>query len=451
MSPPLDAPSAAPAEPIVAETCDVLVIGGGPSGSTAAALLAERGIDVVLLEKEHHPRFHVGESLLPRNMQVLDRLGVRDRVAAMGVHKPGAEFVLDETGQSTKFDFGNSLNKRYTFAYQVRRAQFDEMLFETARERGARALMGMRVTDVSLGAGGVGTRVTAVDDGGQAHVFMPRFVLDASGRDTFMANRLRTKESNKDNNTAAVFAHFRGVETRTGDLEGYITVHLVDDGWFWMIPLPNGVMSVGFVGTQAAFKQRRGTMVEFFEQRLRASPMVSARMIRAERIGDVEAAGNYSYRARAAHGDGYMMIGDAFAFLDPIFSSGVLLAMTTGERGADVAATWLENPSAARALARKAEKSVRAEMKSLSWLVYRINTPVLRYMFMSPKNTFRMRDGIVTLLTGNLGYSPKLIGPVIALKLVFYFVSFMHRLGWRDPSIPPPRAAMPTLAADAAD
>jgi flavin-dependent dehydrogenase len=425
-------PSPAPGPgPVPAERCDVLVIGGGPAGSTAAALLAERGLDVVLLEKDAHPRFHIGESLLPRNLRIFDRLGLAERVAAIGVHKPGAEFVSDATGQSVAFAFALARVQGDKHAYQVRRAEFDQLLFAAAREKGARACERTRVTDVAEGPDGT-LRVTAVAEDSQGdtttRTLDARFVLDASGRNTFMSSRLGIKDSNKRHNTAAVFAHYRHVAARGGDLRGYISIHLVRDGWFWLIPLPDEVMSVGFVGDPQAFKRQRGRMSEFLAERLRDSPTVWARMTRAERISDVVGTGNYAYRARRSWGDRWLMIGDAFAFIDPVFSSGVLLAMTMGELGAKVACTWLENPRRGAALARRTERQVRAAMDRIGWLIYRINTPAMRELFLSPSNRLGMRDGLISLLAGNLRPDPRMIVPVLAFKCVYYILSAVRRL-----------------------
>lgn len=405
---------------------DVLVIGGGPAGSTAAAMLAKQGRHVVLLEKETHPRFHIGESLLPRNLDILERLGVLDEVRAIGVHKPGAEFVSDRTGRSCAFPFAQALNKARTSAWQVRRSDFDALLFRHAARCGADARENTRVSDIAFGAGRA--TVTAQGPGG-ALEFHPRYVLDASGRDTFLAGRMRLKHANKKNNTAAMYAHFRGVERRHGELDGYISIHLAEDGWFWLIPLPGDVMSVGFVGNQAAWKGRQGSAQSIFRDRIAGSPTVAARVGDAEMVSEIFSTGNYSYRAREGHGDGYLLIGDAYGFVDPMFSTGVLMAMTAGELGAEAAHAWLDDPARGQALAARTNRELAAAMDRIGWLIYRINDPVMRSLFMAPKNVLWMRDGIINMLAGNLRGDLRAVLPILSFKAVYHTLSFLHRRG----------------------
>ncbi|MDE2007043.1 MAG: tryptophan 7-halogenase [Rhodospirillales bacterium] len=422
--------SAAPASSR-SQTCDVLIVGGGPAGSTAAALLAARGRDVVLVDKDRHPRFHIGESLLPRNLAIFDRLGVRERIHALGVFKPGAEFVADATGEKAHFSFAAGLDRRFTHCYQVPRAEFDLALIENAEAAGARVLQETRVGDIAFAPDGA-ARVEARAADGTTREIAARFVLDATGRDTLLAGRFGLKAPDKRINTAAVYGHFRGVEARAGELEGCITVHLAEGGWFWMIPLPGGIMSVGFVGGPEAFKSRTGLMADFLFARIAASPTVAARMRDAVLTAEIVATGNYSYRASAGWGEGWMLIGDAFGFLDPVFSSGVLLAMASAEMGAEVADAWLDDPRAGRARARRAEKRLRASMDELAWLIGRINDPVMRAMFLRPRNTLRMRDGLISVLAGHFLYERPGYGlPLKAFKATYYLMAGARRLGLR--------------------
>lgn len=427
-------------------SCDILVVGGGPAGSTAAALLAEQGRDVLLLEKDSHPRFHIGESLLPRNQAIIKRLGLLDEVTRIGVHKPGAEFVSDETGRSASFDFANALNKDHKYAWQVRRSEFDALLFATAARRGARTRERTRVTDVQFAsAPGERADVAATGPDGALRI-RPRFVLDASGRDTFLAGRMQLKAADKRNNTAALYAHFHGVEQRRGALEGYITVHLARDGWFWVIPLPEGVTSVGFVGNQSAFKGRKGTPRELFLDRIAQSPTLRARMAGAELVSEIVSTGNYSYRATSGYGDGYLMIGDAYGFVDPMFSTGVLFAMSGGELGAEAASAWLDDPANGRALCERACRDLARGMDRITWMITRINDPVLRTLFLAPRNTLGMRDGIINLLAGNLSWNLRAALPVLAFKGVYHATRLLSRAGF-GPKLPEGRGAAPALAA----
>jgi len=408
---------------------DIVIIGGGPAGSTAAAFLAMKGRHVVLVEKEAHPRFHIGESLLPRNLDIFERLGVLEQVRGIGVHKPGAQFVSDRTGRSSAFPFANALNRDRSHAWQVKRADLDALLFANAVKQGATAFEQTRVTEVQLGQHGQRAIVTARTKDGGTVEWQPRYLLDASGRDTFMAARLNVKDSNKYNNTAAMYAHFTGVTRLEGDLPGYIRIHLAEDGWFWLIPLPGDITSIGFVGNQSAWKGRQGTVEELFASRIASSPSVAARTVGATMVSEVFSTANYSYRARQGHGDGFLMIGDAYGFVDPMFSTGVLMAMTAGELGADAADAWLDDPARGRKLADRTNRELARAMDRISWLIYRINDPVMRTMFMSPSNRFYMRDGIINMLAGNLRGNLRSVIPIACFKLAYHFLTALHRRG----------------------
>jgi flavin-dependent dehydrogenase len=204
--------------------CDVLVIGGGPAGSTAATLLAQRGYAVTLLEKAHHPRFHIGESLLPANLLLLEKLGVADEIRDIGMEKWGAEFVSPCHDNKQVYEFAGAIDKSMPMAYQVRRSEFDEILIRNASRKNARVVEGCQVQDVVFLADNTGAEVKACHDDGSIETVRARFILDASGRDTFLGNHFKAKKRNKKHNSAAIYGHFSGVERHEGKAAGNITL-----------------------------------------------------------------------------------------------------------------------------------------------------------------------------------------------------------------------------------
>ena len=408
----------------------MLVVGGGPAGSTIASLLAQDGRDVVVLEKDLFPRFHIGESLLPLNLPLFDRLGVADEVERIGVYKPGAEVVSDQHARAATFRFDCNPYLSVNHSYHVRRADFDKLLLDNSRRLGATVFEGTRVTGVEFAVDGR-PAVTAVGPDEAPLQWFPRFLVDASGRDTLLLKRLGRKRINRRNNTAAVFGHFRNVPRRGGNAEGMITMHLFEHGWFWMIPLPDHVMSVGLVGTRSFFKTRAEDLDSFFARAVAASGSLAKRMKNAKLISPLVATANYSYDARRCAGDGYILIGDAAAFIDPLFSSGVMMAMSSAAFGAEAVHAWLDDRKLGERLLRNYERHLRRGLNSLSWLIYRINTPVLRDIFMSSFDVFNTRNGLLAILAGDFYEPPRLLSPLRRLQLAYGCLYLLSKLGLR--------------------
>lgn len=420
---------------IDAEPCDVFVIGGGPAGSTIAALLAGQGRDVVVAEKARHPRFHIGESLLPANAELFDRLGVRDQVEAMGMPKFGIEFVSPDHDHRSYLEFSEAWNKSQPYAWQVRRSELDELLFRNAQTRGARALEGCRIREVVFDADGA--LVSGTLDDGTRRTWRARFVVDASGRDTFLAGKLGCKRKNPRHNTSALFAHYTGARRLPGRQEGNITLMWFRHGWFWFIPLADGTTSVGAVCWPYYLKARDKPVRQFFDDTIALCPELVDRLKDATRVDDaVHATGNYSYSSTHSSGDRYLLLGDAFTFIDPMFSSGVYLAMQNAFDGAEVVAARLDHPATAASARRRFDARMRKGPREFSWFIYRVTNPTIRHLFMYPANPLRVKEALMALLAGDVfGRSP--IQPSLwVLKGIYYLISLgnLRRSfrGWRQ-------------------
>jgi len=412
--------------------CDVLVVGGGPAGSTISTLLAERGRDVVMMEKAHHPRFHIGESLLPANVALFDKLGVRAEVERIGMPKYGVEFVSPDHAKPASVEFAEAWDKTMPYAWQVRRADLDDILFRNAARKGARTLEGYRVRDVAFDDGGATVNVE-LDDGAK-QTWRTRFLVDASGRDTLLANHFKCKQKNTRHNSSAIYGHFTGATRLEGKMEGNITIFWFAHGWFWFIPLADGTTSVGAVCWPYYLKSRGGKpMAEFFRDTIASCKGLAARLEGATLVGDeVHATGNYSYSSAISSGERFLMLGDAYAFIDPVFSSGVFLAMQGGFEALPVVEAALDMPSKAVALRKRFDARVRFGPREFSWFIYRVTNPTMRELFMEPQNPLRVKEALLSLLAGDIYGKTPIWRAIRIMKAVYYLVS-IGKLGrtWR--------------------
>ncbi|MCA1978964.1 MAG: tryptophan 7-halogenase [Thiobacillus sp.] len=406
--------------------CDVLVIGGGPAGSTVAPLLAEKGYRVVMLEKARHPRFHIGESLLPANLPLFERLGVADAVKAIGMEKWGAEFVSPCHDATQVFQFAEAWDKSMPYAYQVKRAEFDEILIRNAAQKGVEVHEGCQVEAVDFQPDDTAT-IRARHDDGRETEWQARFVVDASGRDTFLARRFQIKHRNPRHNSAAVYGHFAHARRNAGQAEGNITIFWFEHGWFWFIPMMNDTTSVGMVTWPYHMKTRAGrSLRQFLLDNIATCPALAQRLQEARLLTEVEATGNFSYVAERTHGANYLLLGDAYAFIDPVFSSGVWLAMHSGVLGAETVDTCLARPAAAPAALKRFDAQMRHGPKQFSWFIYRVTNPIMRDFFMGPKNIFRVKEALLSVLAGDIFGKTPIWRSIRVFKTIYYLANVLQ-------------------------
>jgi flavin-dependent dehydrogenase len=324
---------------------DVVVIGGGPAGATAATLVAKAGFRVQLLERERFPRYHVGESLIPETFWVLDRLGMLPKLrGSRFIEKHSVQFVTEQGKLSEPFYFADYKPHESSQTWQVTRAEFDHAMLENAREHGVDVHEGMRVLDV-LFENGRAVGVRAVDEAGVEREIRSSIVVDAAGQSGLILDRLGLREWDPVLKKAAIWTYWKGAKRDPGRDEGATLVMQTKGkiGWFWYIPLPDDIVSVGVVAPfDHLFKGRNAKeLEEIYTEEMDNCPGVQPRLAMAERVAPFRAAKEYSYRSKQVAGDGWVLVGDAFGFLDPLYSSGILLALVSGARAADAIATGL--------------------------------------------------------------------------------------------------------------
>ncbi len=323
---------------------DVVVIGGGPAGATTSTLIAQRGHRVVLFEREHFPRFHIGESLIPETYWVLKRLGMLPKMQdSHFVKKYSVQFVSADGKLSAPFYFWDNKPHECSQTWQVVRSEFDLMMLNNAREHGVEVHEGVRVLDVVFeGERAVGVRVQ-LEDGSRREV-RAKVVVDASGQSGLLQNKFKLRVWDPVLNKGAIWTYWQGAYRDTGRDEGATLVIQTPNkqGWFWYIPQHNDRVSVGVVGPFDYLFKGRGSHEQTYNEEVDRCPAVKDRVSRGRRVTGYFATKDYSYRSTEVAGDGWVLVGDAFGFLDPLYSSGVLLALRSGEMAADAIVEGIE-------------------------------------------------------------------------------------------------------------
>jgi flavin-dependent dehydrogenase len=325
---------------------DVVVVGGGPAGSTCSTLLAQHGCRVELFERERFPRFHIGESLIPETYWVLKRLNMLPKMQRSHfVKKYSVQFVNASGKLSAPFYFWDNKPHECSQTWQVVRSEFDQMMLDNAREHGVQVHEGVRVVDVRFDPStGRAVGVTIQENGARRDIDA-RVVVDASGQAGLIQNRLRLRVWDPLLNKGAIWTYWQGAYRDTGRDEGATMVLQTADrnGWFWYIPQHDDIVSVGVVAPFDYLFKNRNSYEETYQEEVERCPAVKSRVAAATRVTGYFATKDYSYRATRVAGDGWVMIGDAWGFLDPLYSSGVLLALRSGEFAADAIVEGLKS------------------------------------------------------------------------------------------------------------
>ena len=436
---------------------DVAIIGGGPAGSTAATLLAKAGRRVIVFEREKFPRFHIGESLLPFSVQTFDRLGVREKLDRAFLPKFGGEIMAACGTKGVKFYFKDGFRSQRDRAYQVTRSEFDELLLDHSRENGAEIREETEVeriefTDehVDLYWRDARRRVPKImghdSASSSANVgrSRARYLLDCSGRQTILGSLFNLKKTYDHLQKFSVFAHYENIGRLPGRDATLIRMVRGLDRWFWMIPLTETRTSIGVVMDTTTFRATKLPPEIALEKFVTEQPLMAERMKNAIRVSPVYSTGDFSYRNIRLFGDRWLLAGDAAGFIDPVFSSGVFLAIMSAEKAADTLEQVLTNESDRRRLFKKYSRTVNRIMDIYLTFVnawYQRSKEFLE-VFLNPTETMQIAAAVNAVLAGNEGKS-------LAIKWrmwLFYFFVYMQRFFGFSPrlTLVPKSEEMPT-------
>ena len=401
---------------------DAIIIGGGPGGSAAATYLARAGRKVLILEKEHFPRFHIGESLLPYNRELFEEMGVLDTLQEAGFPvKHGAQFHLGNSDIHLKLRFSNGAFTRHTTAFQVERATFDQILLQHAKISGADVLEGWTVTRFQSDPHSVTVEARSESQGNRS--FSARYLLDCSGRANLTGNQQQLRVNHKALRKVAIFGHFDGVKLDDGPAAGDTLIVRLKDKWFWIIPTAPQRISVGLVMDQEAFAAGGLAPADQFRQVVDGSPEMRQRMATARLLTSIQITTDFSYYNRRLVGHRLLRVGDAAGFMDPIFSAGVYLAMYSGRLAARTVLQCLGSETGTASALAAYEKRVFSALRYYWDMSLGFYNNSFMEMFMQPREVAMVRDAVVAILAGELDGGWK----VRWRRRFFFFLVGIHK------------------------